>query len=294
MAFASPAEALSYVTETANAFMRGPDNDLGMAEPEPAFEMPLFGVSSGADPLWDAYKAGYVGEFHWTPLEAFLMAFPGENVLKEELRVISWILPQTGRTLGDQREEGRLPAERWVKARVLGEKRVNKGLRLHLVAALEKAGIQAVAPQLLPDWTRLECEKYTFASKWSERHAAYAAGLGTFGLCDGLITPAGKAMRTGSVVARLDLPVSERPYASHREYCLHFNSGICGKCVKRCPAGALSKDGHDKRRCKAYIRQVVGPYIIERFAIEPPKGCGFCQVAVPCERGIPPRPKARA
>ena len=37
-------------------------------------------------------------------------------------------------------------------------------------------------------------EKYAYASTWSERHAAYAAGLGTFGLSDGLITAAGQGM----------------------------------------------------------------------------------------------------
>jgi hypothetical protein len=36
-----------------------------------------------------------------------------------------------------------------------------------------------------------------YASSWSERHAAHAAGLGTFGLCDGLITAKGKAMQGG-------------------------------------------------------------------------------------------------
>jgi hypothetical protein len=44
---------------------------------------------------------------------------------------------------------------------------------------------------------------------------AYAAGLGTFGLCDGLITARGKAMRTGSVVARLEIDASPRPYDDH-------------------------------------------------------------------------------
>jgi epoxyqueuosine reductase QueG len=52
----------------------------------------------------------------------------------------------------------------------------------------------------LPEWSRRPSEKYVFSSNWSERHAAYTAGLGTFGLCDGLITPLGKAMRVGEGV----------------------------------------------------------------------------------------------
>lgn len=56
----------------------------------------------------------------------------------------------------------------------------------------------------------------------SERHAAHAAGLGTFGLCDGLITPLGKAMRTGSVVVRAALPAKRSLYQDHRAYCLYY------------------------------------------------------------------------
>ena len=44
-----------------------------------------------------------------------------------------------------------------------------------------------------------------------QRHAAHAAGLGTFGLCDGLITAKGKAMRAGSVVARIAVAQTPRP-----------------------------------------------------------------------------------
>ena len=97
---------------------------------------------------------------------------------------------------------------------------------------------------LSPLWERKESERFVFASNWSERHAAHAAGLGTFGLCDGLITPVGKAMRCGSVVARIKIPATPRPYKHHREYCLFFTKGTCGKCIKRCPAEAVTKEGH--------------------------------------------------
>ncbi len=99
-----------------------------------------------------------------------------------------------------------------------------------------------------------QSEKYGLSSAWSERHAAYVSGLGTFGLCDGLITPLGKAMRCGSVIARLSVTPTPRLYEDHHAYCLFFTKGICGKCADRCPAGAISKEkGHDKKRCQEYI-----------------------------------------
>jgi epoxyqueuosine reductase QueG len=238
--------------------------------------------------LWQEYKE-HVGEFHWTPQEAFALAFPGAGAGADELSVVSWILPQTGATRADHRGQREFPAERWARARIMGEG-VNDALREHVTAVAAQNGVQACAPILMPEWSRMDSDRFVFASKWSERHAAYAAGNGTFGLCDGLITPVGKSMRAGSAVIRLKLAATQRPYSSHREYCLHFNSGICGKCAKRCPANALSVEEHDKRRCFAYVRGVTAPYVKERYHFDG-YGCGFCQVGVPCESGIPPRPR---
>ena len=65
---------------------------------------------------------------------------------------------------------------------------VNEKLRKHVVATLESKGHPAVAPSLTPQFSVRISPKYGFASTWSERHSTYASGLGTFGLCDGLIT----------------------------------------------------------------------------------------------------------
>ena len=279
------------------AFMESPANDLHMPTgPERAFEMPLFGVAAGDDPIWEAYKT-HVGDFHWTPADAFALAHPKERVSPAELRVIVWILPQTAQTRKDQRtaarapEKDRLPSRRWAHSRVIGEVDVNEGLRHRLVEFLRGEGIQAIAPALLPEWRRVTSDRFTFASFWSERHAAYAAGLGTFGLCDGLITPAGKAIRVGSVIARCALAPDARPYAAPREYCLYFSSGACGKCIDRCPAGALSFERHDKRRCEAFVKspKVMGR-LKEAWGLDG-YACGLCQVGVPCEAGIPLEPK---
>ncbi len=291
MSFDNPAEASEWLRQAATAFMESPENDLHMpGGMEPAFDLPLLGFAAGDDPIWDSYKE-YVGSFHWTPAEAFGLAFPDAPAPASALFVVSWVLPQTRRTKLDHRKEKTLPSERWARSRILGEQYVHTALREHMVASLAARGVRAVSPMLLPEWSRMESDKYVFASKWSERHAAHAAGLGTFGLCDGLITPLGKAMRVGSLVAELPLPVTQRPYAHHQEYCLFHNSGTCGKCIERCPADALGPGGHDKRRCRAYIQGVTAPHVEATWGFKG-YGCGFCQVGVPCESRIPPRPCA--
>jgi epoxyqueuosine reductase QueG len=266
-------------------FVAGPDNVLGgPLGAEPAWADPLVGYANGADPLWSLYKT-VVGPFHWTPKEVFDLAFPEADALADTLTVICWILPQTSATKAANRLQTRFPAEHWSRSRIFGEQFNNK-LRQHVVAELADAGYLAVSPMLHPAWQSVNSANYGFASTWSERHAAYAAGLGTFGLCDGLITPLGKAMRVGTVVARLPIAPAARPYSNHHAYCLFHTQGTCGRCIERCPAGALSAQGHDKLACQAYLEHVTKPYVTAVHGFDG-YGCGLCQTGVPCESGIP-------
>jgi len=263
---------------------KSPENTMKNGENEKAWADPLVGFSRGDDPLYQGFKE-HVGAFHWTPLEIFNKTFPDLKVAAEELTVISYILPQTERTKADNRQETAYPSERWARTRIFGEE-VNVKLRKQVVAALQEKGIKAVAPMISPLWAGKASDRYVFASTWSERHAAYASGLGTFGLCDGLITPRGKAMRCGSVVAQIRIPPTDRPYKDHRAYCLFFSKGTCGKCIQRCPAGALSREGHDKVKCRSYLNPGTADYVKSHFGFDG-YGCGLCQTGVPCESKIP-------
>jgi ferredoxin len=251
---------------------------------EPAWAEPLIGFSRGDDPLYPKFKED-IGPFHWTPQEIFAATFPGLRVAPGELTVISWILPQTEQTRRDNSRGKAVSAERWARSRKYGED-FNIKLRDHLVEVLREAGYDAVAPMNAPAWKWEKSARYGFASSWSERHAAFASGLGTFGLCDGLITPNGKAMRCGSVVARIAVPPSERPYTDHHAYCLFYFNGSCGKCIERCPADAITREGHDKEKCATYVHDVASKSIRSRFGFDT-SGCGLCQVGVPCEAEIP-------
>jgi len=261
-----------------------PENSLRNEAGEKAWGDPLVGFSRGADPLYSFYK-GDIGSFFLTPAEWFEAAFPGMGVPGEELTVISWILPQTEATKAEHRLPRKMPTERWARARICGEA-FNERLRGHVAERLNEAGYPAISPMLSPRWSRETSEKYGFASNWSERHAAYASGLGTFGLCDGLITPRGKAMRAGSVIARIGIQPSERRYEDRHAYCLYYAKGTCLECVERCPAGAISEAGHDKEKCSKYVR-ATRKYVESSFGFNG-YGCGLCQTGVACESRIPP------
>ncbi len=267
-----------------------PENTLQNVANEKAFSTPLVGFASGADPIFADYKT-HVGPFHWTPAEAFALAYPDLDVSPGDLTVIAYILPQTGATKADNRKESRYPSERWARARIFGEE-VNEKLRRYIVSTLQDAGVAAAAPSLMTQWERKTSEKYGYASTWSERHAAHACGLGTFGLCDGLITPLGKAMRVGSVIAHIRITPTDRPYDNHRAYCLYFSKGVCKKCVSRCPVGAISEAGKDKIKCLGHLRPVTADHVKTHYGFDG-YGCGLCQTGVPCESKIPLPPDAQ-
>lgn len=260
------------------------ENTLHNSTNDRAFVNPLVGFARGDDLIFESYK-DHVGSFHWTPHEIFSLTFPSIKVAPDELAVISWILPHIRETKTDNRKQNQFPAERWARARLYGEE-VNDKLRKLLVQKLNEMSIQGVAPTISPLWSRESSDKFGFASRWSERHIAFACGLGTFGLCDGLITKRGKAVRVGSVVARVKVPTIQRPYTDHHAYCLNYSKGVCGKCIQRCPVGAISKKGHDKSICYTYIRQIVMPYIQKHYGFQV-SACGLCQTKVPCESKIP-------
>jgi epoxyqueuosine reductase len=260
------------------------NNSLGGKFRERAWDPPLVGFSSGGDPLYQKLKDD-IGQFYWTPVEIFLKTFPNSQAKPDELAVISWILPQTEATKSDNRKESVHVSERWARSRIFGEE-INDNLRRNVVAKLHEAGYEAVAPMLSPLWERRTSEKYGFASTWSERHAAFISGLGTFGLSEGLITTKGKAMRCGSAVGRIQIPATRRPYRDHHEYCLFYTKKICSRCIARCPTGAITKEGHNKVKCENYMRPKMDEYVRAHFGFEG-YGCGLCQTRVPCESKIP-------
>lgn len=251
-----------------------PDNRLSGSD-IPYFDQPLTGFSSAADTIFADYKQ-IVGPFHLLPAE----------LLPEAASVIIWVLPISLAIRESNRQETELPSREWALARTHGEA-VNAALRRHLVAWLEGMGHKAVAPQYSPLWQEFSDTPVGIASTWSERHAAYAAGLGTFSLSDGFITARGIAHRCGSVITDLPLVSSRRTAPDHHYNGLYYRDGSCGSCIGRCPVGAITSAGHDKLRCRELVYGTAPQKLSERYGVAQ-TGCGLCQTRVPCEAMIPP------
>ena len=274
---------VSVSAEIARIVRDDPANRLPGTE-EPFFDSPLVGFAAATDPLFDRYQE-IIGPFHWTPVELFEAEYGTEAPAPRT--VVTWVLPITEATRKSNGREERFPSRSWAHTRNFGEK-FNDVIRRGVVAFLEEKGFRAVAPLLCTNWKALVDPTVGLASTWSERHAAFAAGLGTFSLNDGLITERGIAHRLGSVVTDAPIPATPVEHGDdHRSNCAFYTAKGCGVCIGRCPVGAVSEQGHDKDACREYSYGTVLDEVGERFGVDI-AGCGLCQTKVPCEKRIPP------
>ncbi len=243
---------------------------------------PLVNFANGDDPIFAEYKT-VIAPIHLTPRQALAKAYDkSPKDMPAPLSTISWILPATKETCKSNRAETRVPSRLWSHTRHYGEQ-FNNALRRHVVEILTGMGYLAVAPMLQPYFKTEKNETGPY-SNWSERHIAYAAGLGTFSLSDGFITERGIAHRCGSVVTDLVLPASPRTAENPYSNCLPYVGVSCRACIKRCPAEAITEKGHDKIKCLAYLHDIgYLPAPKEYDNDTTVAGCGLCQVKVPCE-----------
>jgi epoxyqueuosine reductase len=275
-------DPVGFIEEKIKDFVRdSSDNRLSFLDNFKMWDEPLIGFADGDDPIFTQYKS-IISKDHLTPREALSKSYKiSSEELPARLSVISWILPAVELTRKSNRDELRGPSRLWSHTRWYGEI-FNDKLRLHLVESLTNLGYLATAPFMQPYFKLYSNEKGPF-SNWSERHIAYAAALGTFGLSDGFITEKGIAIRCGSIVTNLVLPAKSRMAGGPYSNCLFYAGVKCQACIERCPAGAIGAEGHDKIKCQKYLSDL---------GYSPQKGydnttsvagCGLCQTRVPCE-----------
>jgi epoxyqueuosine reductase QueG len=284
------------IKEEIKGFVRtSPDARLSFMDDYTMWVEPLVRFATGDDPIFDDYKT-IIAPTHLTPREALAQAFgkrPDE--LPGRISVISWILPAVEETRESNRAETSVPSRLWSHTRYYGEQS-NGALRKYVVELLTELGHLAVAP-FQQTYFKVYTAETGLYSNWSERHVAFAAGQGTFSLSDGLITEAGIAHRCGSVVTDLVLPPSPRTAEGPYSNCLFYAGVNCRACMKRCPADAITEQGHDKNLCKQYLNGI--GYSSEALKSgydneTSVAGCGLCQTKVPCEHQNPVRKMTRS
>lgn len=235
----------------------------------PMVDIPLIGYADAGDDIFrQMQNDDYIGAHYKLPRE----------FMESAQTVISFFFPISEEVRKSNRAPGD-PSDLWMTCGGSRGAFFRKVLT-RLTEELEKAGVHVVVPaysgmvqsvSATPNDDPLWAGK-TFTTNWSERHTAFACGLGTFGLAGGLITEKGIAGVPISMIVDCALEPTPRNYTEPFEYCIR-----CGACMKRCPGGAISLDRPmDSQRCLDHARTVHAKYA-------PKGGCAKCQTAVPCE-----------
>ena len=275
-----------------------PGNRLPDFDDQPVFDAPLVGVARGDDPLFEEFIE-IVSDRHFLPCR-LLEESAGRRIDPAAVRVVSWANPFTAAIR--QSNRGELPSRLYSLARNNGAALIHRA-QAQLRGLIEAEGFAAVVPSALAQYDTFRSPRDTFSSTWSERHVAFAAGLGQFGLNAALITPVGINVRFGSIVTELPLEPTPRIYEDYRAPCLRSGGRECGQCVAKCPAGAITSQGLDKEKCyemRQFIRKKfldVYPRELQMIELDVVKsgrrkssyslGCALCQCGVPCERSMP-------
>lgn len=235
----------------------------------PIWQEPLVGIAAADDPLFARFQdPEVVGPGHRFP----------EEWLGGAQSIISVFLPFAGHITDHYARDQRYSAIEFSSGKWNGSKFLNV-VRRALIRFAEQHGGRAIAPNIDPRY-----DSDGWLPFWSERHTAFAAGLGTFGLHQNFISEKGALGRLCSVITTLRLTPTQRSYTDPYGYCLYAFDSSCLACSKRCPTGAITAAGKLPGRCETHGNK-------EHFKEWNYGSCGHCSTWLPCSRGIPAKIK---
>lgn len=257
------------VRNTIEEFVKEYETRPGIAT---AWGKPLVGFADAAHPYIRDLKK-LIGPDHGLP----------EDVLEDARIVVAYFVPFTRELAASNEKFGELASPQWARAYEETNKMLAE-LNQFLIERLKTWGYLAgVSPEAATfDQNRLK-------SNWSHRHFAYAAGLGTFGINNMLITRSGCCGRYSTVVTNLQ---TEPDSPMEEELCLYKRRGSCGVCVSHCAEKALTLEGYDRKLCyevckrNAKVHTGYGSsYQTQELDAPNSEGsevCGKCVVKLPC------------
>lgn len=195
--------------------------------------------------------------------------FMPEELLEGARSVLCFFLPFKA-WLGESNLAGELASQEWADAYKWTNDLAIK-LGEDLVEYLEGLGHRAAYP-----YEALVFSQSNPKSRWSHRHLAYFAGMGSFGINNLLISERGSMGRYFSLVTDIEVENSEEVALEH---CLYKKDKSCRICIDRCEFSALSLEGFNRHSCLSQLninKKKLGSSV-----------CGKCAVALPCSFGLP-------
>lgn len=226
---------------------------------ENIWKEPIVGFADAKGEYIQSLKT-IIGEAHMLP----------EDFMENPKIVISYYVPFTEETAAiNMNVEGNMAAQEWSDAYNQTNTMIGD-INQYIADLLTEMGYRAAVP------SGIVFDRELILSNWSQRHIAYAAGLGTFGINNMLISEKGCCGRYGSIVA--DIPVKPDSILTE-ERCLYKKNGSCKKCVSNCFSGALTTEGFDRKKCYEIC--------MLNDAKTGADVCGKCDIDIPCAFKMP-------
>jgi epoxyqueuosine reductase QueG len=191
-----------------------------------------------------------------------------KDILKGAGTVIAFFIPFEKET-ADSNIKGKLSSRKWALA-YLETNQLIHDLNNHLENILKNESYNS---SIIPATHNFDEE--SLISNWSHRHAAYIAGLGSFGINNMLITEKGCAGRIGIIISDIKVKASPR---NEKEYCLNKAGYNCSRCVERCVNKSLKIDSFDRFKCYEILLKN-DDYHSDLALTDV---CGKCCVDLPC------------
>ncbi len=224
---------------------------------------PLVAVASAADPLFMELKRAVAGD-HALP----------DDLLAGARSVVAYFLPFKHELGQANATEPFYASRSWAEAYTATNALI-AAINQRLQRELEAKGRRAAVTPATHNF-----DEERLISRWSHKHVAYIAGLGTFGHNRLLITRAGCCGRLGSFVTDLELPPTARP---DTEWCLTRTGRKCLACAAKCRFGALTEEAFNRHTCYAQLLRNDAHYDDLPLV----DVCGKCSCEVPCSHEIP-------
>ncbi|CAB1244463.1 epoxyqueuosine reductase [Clostridium sp. WLY-B-L2] len=221
------------------------------------WEEPLIAYADAEDEMFYKLKS-VVSQSHAMP----------RDFLPEAKTVAAYFIP-FNKDVVKSNVEGKECSRKWAVSYIETNKLI-LDLNAFIVNKLQKLGYKSSS---IPPTYNFNNKK--LISDWSQRHVAFIAGLGKFGLNNMLITDKGCCGRIGSFVTELEIQPTKR---QNQENCLYKYMNICKKCTDRCVNNALKVNYFDRNKCYEMCLYNDNFY----SDIELTDICGKCLVNVPC------------
>lgn len=238
----------------------------------PVLDAPLVGVASADDPLFESFRRDTVIGSQWRSPREWM---------PDAKSVVAFFFPVSAEIRTRHRAARTATNEAWNYG--YGKHgQVTNAFLAGMTAEMERQGVKTFIPTKDPSFKierqpvmHGDKEDMHYSTSWSNRHIAFATGLGTFGIHRHLITQKGCSGVLASMILDWEMASTATAGKDPYENCIH-----CGACVKRCPAGAISLENlRNLKECAAYAASL--------RTESDPGYCGKCLVGIPCESVSP-------